>query len=226
MKFSLLVPRKPDNGVRDYHWSLVKKRYQKLMPQVEICTGFDRSELFCRSRALNKAARKATGDIFIVCDADVIFNPNLLEKILSVIHLHPWIIPFTRAIFLSKAATKRYIKKGLPAKVGIKKEEDIERSYFGKGQLINVMKRECFEAVHGLDERFRGWGLEDFAFRLALDTIVGQHFIMDGDVYHLWHPRAKRNHRHAPKNKSLYLRYLKAADDVMEMKKLISEHFK
>jgi predicted glycosyltransferase involved in capsule biosynthesis len=195
------------------------------MPQVEICAGFDSSELFCRSKALNKAARKATGEIFIVIDADVIFNPDLIEKIASAIHLYPWIIPYQKAVLLTKNATHRLIKEGLPAQIRIKKE-DIERSYLGKGQLMNVMKRECFEAVYGHDERFKGWGLEDFAFRIALDTIVGQHFSMDGDIYHLWHPRAKRNHRHASKNKSLYLRYLKAADDVIEMKKLIKERFK
>ncbi len=224
MKFSLLVPRKPDNGPRDYNWSLIKKRYKKLLPQVEICTGHDESELFCRSKAVNKAAQKATGDIFIVIDADVIFNPGLLEKIASVIHLHPWIIPFKNAILLTKEATRRLIKEGLPAKVRIK-EDDIERSYLGKGQLMNVMKRECFEAVHGLDERFRGWGLEDFAFRLSLDTICGKHFSMDENIYHLWHPRAKRNHINASMNKSLYIRYLNAADNVTEMKKLINEHF-
>ncbi len=225
MNFSLLVPRKPDNGVRDYHWSLLKKRYKKLIPQIEICTGSDKSELFCRARAVNKAAQKANGDVFIIIDADVIFDPVLITKIASIIDLHPWIIPFTNAIFLSEEATNKLIKKRLPAKIKIK-ETGIERRYFGKGQLMNVMKRECFEAVHGLDDRFKGWGLEDFAFRLSLDTICGKHFNIDENIYHLWHPRAKRNHINAPKNKSLYIRYLKAADDVTEMKKLINERFK
>jgi predicted glycosyltransferase involved in capsule biosynthesis len=225
MKFSLLVPRKADHGIRDHHWSLVKKRYQKLMPEVEICTGHDNSKLFCRSKAVNEAAKKATGNIMIIVDADVIFEPELLEKIAAVIHLHPWIIPYKTGIFLTKEATNRFIKKGLPAKVKIK-AEDIERSYLGKGQLINVMKRECFEAVQGMDERFSGWGLEDFAFRVALDTICGKHFNMDQNVYHLWHPRAKRNHINASNNKNLYLRYLEAEDDVIKMNKLISERFK
>lgn len=225
MKFSLLVPRKPDHGTRDYHWKLIKKRIRKLLPQVEICTGFNRDKLFCRSKAINKAAMKASGDVFIVCDADVIFEPVLIEKIAAVIDLHPWIIPFKRAVFLTKDATKRYIKDGLPAKVEIK-ESDIERSFRGKGQLMNVMKRECFEAVRGFDERFKGWGLEDFSFCLAMDTICGKHFILDEVIYHLWHPRAKRNHPHAPQNKQLYLRYLEAADDVTAMQKLISERYK
>lgn len=225
MKFSLLVPRKPDHGPRDYHWSLIKKRYQKLIPQVEICTSYDKSKLFCRSKAVNKAAQKATGDIFIICDADVIFDPDLVKKMAALIHLHPWIIPFKKAIFLTKDATDRFIREGLPPEVKIKKE-DIERSFFGKGQLMNVVKRECFEAVHGFDERFKGWGLEDFAFCLSLDTVCGKHFNMDENIYHLWHPRAKRNHKHAKKNKHLYVRYLKAAGSVTEMKRLINERFK
>ena len=225
MKFSLLVPRKPDHGTRDYHWSLIKRRYQRLMPQVEICTGFDKSKLFCKSRALNKAALKATGDIFIICDADVIFAPDLVRKIASIIDLHPWIIPFKKAFFLTKNTTNRLIKRGLPPKFRIK-EEDIERSFFGKGQLMNVVKRECFEAVHGFDERFKGWGLEDFAFRLSLDTICGKHFNMDEEIYHLWHPRAKRDHRHAGKNKQLYNQYLEAAENVDDMQKIINGRFK
>jgi predicted glycosyltransferase involved in capsule biosynthesis len=39
-----------------------------------------------------------------------------------------------------------------------------------------VMTRACFEAIHGFDERFEGYGAEDFVFYLSLGTICGKHY--------------------------------------------------
>jgi hypothetical protein len=41
--------------------------------------------------------------------------------------------------------------------------------------IINVMTRECFEAVFGFDERFKAWGWQNIAFAYALDKICGCH---------------------------------------------------
>jgi glycosyltransferase involved in cell wall biosynthesis len=221
-KISLIIPYKSDHGRRDFVWPFIQMRYQELFPEVEICLGSDNHELFCKARAVNEAAQKATGDIFVLIDAEVIFDPGLLQRISTMIRLHPWIIPFTEAYRLTKDATDRLIEEGLPAKFLVV-ESDIEYRQSVPGGYMNVMTRSCFEKVGGMDERFQGYGYEDMAFALSLDTICGQHYRMKEIIYHLWHPWADIYHHNFQNNHDLYQRYLSAAGKPQAMKQLIHE---
>jgi hypothetical protein len=223
MKVSALFPYKADDGFRDLLWSYVQKRYEKLMPDVEICVGVDCHEPFCRSRAVNDAARKATGDLFMIVDTDVIYNPCLINGITSLIPCHPWVIPYTNGYKLSRKATGDILEKGLAGFLPVKKE-DIEINITLAGSFINAMTRKAFEAVNGFDERFQGWGGEDNAFVMSLDTICGQHYRMNEDIYHLWHPPAKVDAENYRNNLLLCQRYQAAYENKDVMKSLISEH--
>lgn len=225
MKISVLIPYKPDHGKRDLLWKHVKNRYQRLMPQLELCIGRDDSKSFCRSKAINKAAEKAKGDLFIIVDSDVIFNPKLIDKIILQIDKHPWIIPFKNGYRLNKKVTKRLIKKGLTKPIQVK-AKDIERNEGGLGALMTVMTRSCFKAVAGFDERFKGWGYEDKAFFDSLETICGPHYRIDEDIFHLWHPPATKAKTKLHKNKVLYLKYQAATNNVAKMKRLLKKHYK
>src|ERR1035437_8821162 len=55
--------------------------------------------------------------------------------------------------------------------------------------MIQIMPREAFITVGGMDERFRGWGGEDQAFLLALNILWGPYRNSPNNVYHLWHPK-------------------------------------
>jgi hypothetical protein len=221
-KISLIIPYKPDHGRRDFVWPFIKMRYQELLPDVEICIGGDDSELFCKARAVNEAAQKATGNIFILADAEVVFDPELISRIKATIHRHPWLIPFTNAYRLTKEATDRLIEEELPPVLHVS-DHDIEYNQYVPGGYINAMTRACFDRVGGLDERFKGYGFEDMAFALSLDTICGCHFRMDGAIYHLWHPWADFYHRNFQNSQELYQRYQTAAGNVSAMMQLIQE---
>jgi predicted glycosyltransferase involved in capsule biosynthesis len=223
MKISVLVPLQPDGGWRDYLWSFVKSRYEQLLPGVELCVGYDRRELFNRSRAVNRAAAQATGDLFIVTDADVFFGAKLIAAILDIAGQHPWIIPFKRGYALSRQATQAVLRTGelkLPVKL---KAADILFDRHCNGELMNVMSRQVFEAVGGMDERFCGWGGEDQAFWMALDTLAGPHYRMDRSIFHLWHPRAPTRHAHSRRNEQLLERYRQALGDPEAMRSLTAE---
>lgn len=223
MEFSAIIPYKPDYGIRDDLWSLVKKRYEQLMPEIELCIGLDESEPFNRSKAINNAARQATGDIFMIVDTDVIFSPDMLNRIRLGLHVHPWLIPFTNGYRLTQAASERLIGEGLPRDIKIK-VADVLLNDTTPGVLVNVMRRRCFEAVSGFDETFDGWGYEDTAFLLAMDTINGRHYRMEGNVYHLWHPPA--SDVYYQRNRELTQAYFDTSGDVDRMKKLIQERQK
>lgn len=219
-KLSALLPYKPGVGERDYIWSCVKQRYDRFFPQIELCIGTDGDEPFCRSRAVNQAAKQATGDVLLIVDMDVVFNEEIIDGITAEIYDHPWLIPFDRGQRLTQGATIRLLKQGLPQYLKIA-AEDVEKTQTKAGPLMNVMTRKCFELINGMDERFKGWGREDRAMVCALDTLCGRHFRMEGCVYHLWHHKQKAVQQEQDNNLQLYLQYKAANGKVAEMKKLV-----
>ncbi|MGE5582411.1 MAG: glycosyltransferase family 2 protein [Bacillota bacterium] len=224
-KLSVLIPFKPDNGRRDLNMEYVRQRYQKLMPELELVICLDYSEPFCKGKAVNEAAKKATGEIFIVVDADVIFEPELIRKIDLYMHVHHWLQPFKVCYLLSQTASDQVMEQGPAAKITFGPNQAEAAEIVEAGPLMNVMTRECFEAVGGFDERFKGWGWEDIAFSRSLDTICGNHFRMDETIYHLWHPSsAKLNSPEYQNNCALFRYYYQAGLNGPEaMKKLIRE---
>lgn len=212
MKISALIPYKPDFGRRDYLWSLVKQRYERFFPYIELCVGVDDNEPFNRARAINRAAKMATGDTFIVVDTDIIFQPDLVRNLVPLVDKHPWIVPFYYGYRLSESGTERLIAEGLPLAIQI-----------GPGPMMNVMKRSCFEEIGGIDERFNGYGYEDVAMAIALDTICGKHFTMDDSIFHLWHQPVTSV---PPRNISLVTRYQNAAGNESALRDLINERRK
>jgi predicted glycosyltransferase involved in capsule biosynthesis len=222
-KLSALIPYKPDKGRRDYLWSFVRQRYEQLLPQVELCIGYDDSELFCRAKAINEAAKKATGDIFMLTDIDLVFDPGLIDQILQTIQLYPWIIPFSNVSRLTKEVTDRFMAEGLQLNEIRLRKEDVEFSKIVTGAYINVMPRSGFEAVGGLDERFKGYGFEDVALAFSLETICGKHCRLEGTIYHLWHAPASLYHKNYQFSRDLCRQYKAAYRDVVQMKNLIRE---
>ena len=49
---------------------------------------------------------------------------------------------------------------------------------------------ECWWAAGGMDERFVGWGCEDFAFANAASETLGPLLRLDSPAVHLWHRHA------------------------------------
>jgi hypothetical protein len=56
---SILIPHKPDYGIRDDLFKWIKTFYKNVMPEVELCIGECQGELFNRSQAINIAAKKS-----------------------------------------------------------------------------------------------------------------------------------------------------------------------
>jgi hypothetical protein len=227
MKISALIPFKSDHGgFRDKNLYYIKKRYETLMPDVELIIGEDASEPFNHSRAVNRAAAKATGDLFMVVDADVFFGTKLIDIIIQNEAFHPWIIPFSQGFKLSPKGSEEVLKSGqikLPTSFA---EVDIESNCNFYGAFMNVMSREAFELVGGQDERFYGWGGEDESFARALDTLAGPHFRLYEPIFHLWHPPVEYYHSYRTKNDELKERYIKNFGNVEAMKELIAERTK
>lgn len=222
-KISVLIPYKPDFGQRDkiFHW--VRRFYQKCMPDAELCVGGSRSRLFSRAEAINNAAREARGNIYVVADADTIYNPAILNKAADLLQHQPWIIPYARIFMVQQASTDTLLNSGPEWPIRKKITVAIKRKE-AKGRLLVISKKN-FRKVRGFDERFQGWGGEDDAFSFAADTLCGKYYRMEEDIYHLWHPISS-NVGHTPEykyNAALTIRYYKAYGNRKETLQILKE---
>lgn len=224
---SVLIPYKPDHGMRDELFNWVKKFYEDVMPEVELCIGESLSEPFNRSKAVNTAAKKATKDVFVIADADVIYNPKILIQAIEMLNENAWIVPYSRWLNLSNESTKKLLSQSpkwpLPMKVQ-HRDRFKNRAHKPVSGVI-VVPRKNFEIVKGFDERFVGWGNEDVAFRDALNTLCGPYKRIENNfIFHLWHPKiGAKGNPNFKNNVRLSARYAERNGNEKEMKELIEE---
>lgn len=229
MKVSVLIPYASDGGQRDriFDWTL--RRYKAAFPDFEVCVGESQGEAFNRSAAINAAARKATGDVFVIADADLCFRPELIDAAIEALNQCAYVIPYVRVAHISYDGTLDLLKMH-PAT----DEFDllpIEGHRQGSQGGLGVVRRGTFNRLGGFDERFTGWGCEDDAWVITIRTLEGRLDMMsvlriDATIYHLWHPTSPHANTDSPlyqKNFKLYQRYWSARNDADAISELIRE---
>jgi GT2 family glycosyltransferase len=144
----------------------------------------------------------ATGDIFVIVDADGFVDAKSVllcaEKIRRARERghRLWYVPYRQFYRLSKNASRRLLKSipchplafpTPPNSCDILNNSGSQHGHwFGAG--IQILPREAFDKVGGWDERFRGWGGEDHAATRATDTLYWPHKTLPGQFLHIWHP--------------------------------------
>jgi hypothetical protein len=175
--------------------------------------GFDVVEGSCdgpwrKAVAVADAASRATGDTFVVADADCLCD-GVTRAVAAVWAGAPWAIPHGLVHRLDEAATEEVYGGADPAATTGR----IERPYHGfAGGGIVVLPRATYLSVP-LDPRFEGWGQEDEAWAAALTSLAGPAARGSADLHHLYHPAPPRLARHigSPASKQLLGRYSRAA---------------
>lgn len=207
---SFLVPfHCPDpNHQRSKNWHWLKKYWECQFPGAEIIMGVDPvsacdpSIPFSKSAAVNDAASRARGDIFVIIDADGFLEAE--SVILCVKRIRRarerghrlWFIPYRQFYRLTPRASRRLIDSNPcdpyffptpPLPCDIQNTSGSQHGHwFGAG--VQILPREAFCEVGGWDERFRGWGGEDHSAMRATDTLYWPHKTLPGQFLHIWHP--------------------------------------
>jgi hypothetical protein len=197
---SLLVPFRADIPDRVAVWSWLQQYWATELPDAELVVGTDYDTPFSKAVAVNAAARDAHGDVFVILDADAfLYARQILDAARWIKRSdYPlWFIPYRRLYRLTQEATAQTLASepewplrwGDPPPGGA--VQNMKGSAFGHwfGAMCQVLSRDAFYSVHGMDERFRGWGGEDICFVRAVDTMYGKHKTVSGPVYHLHHHR-------------------------------------
>lgn len=226
MNFSVLIPYRPTHRIRAKSFEWLLRRYKKHFPNVQICVADSTEEEFNRSQARNLAYRDAEHDMLLIADADTVPEPLfILRAIDMVIDGAPWAIPYDTYYNLGVDATIRTLKQW-PDEAVVFDDSECEHIIQSTAGML-VVPRAAWEEVDGYDEHFTGWGYEDNAFQLCLDTLVGKHVKVDGGRgIHLWHPAPETVRFDQPNiahNRQLYEQYKRLSRNPDRLRRYIDE---
>lgn len=212
---SILVPFRPDDGIREDNWVYCWRWWNRFLPpneHFEICVGSCEGEDFNRSKARNEAFEKSSADLLIIADADTI--PDQIPLAMAIARVRsgevPWSVPYKWYYNLSTEYSEH-----VKASADFTKPDTASSLFSYEHKVIswagvNIVPREAYEKVGGYDERFVGWGHEDVAFRIKLDHEWGHHHRQEaGNAYHFWHPINKNetfNSDSERRNRALFQR--------------------
>lgn len=198
VKLSFLIPFRDADGTRTRAKEWIVARWRHHYPDAEfVIEPDDGIDPFCKSMAVNAAAKKATGDVFAILDADTWVQTEHVDEGLGIIErTGRWVIPARRSLRLTRDYSEQIMKvkpdESFPRLVS--RRSTVEQAGLVAG-FLHLVPRHAFEAVGGMDERFRGWGGEDTSFIRALDVVHGKHVQLHGLVISLWHERPRQHGR-------------------------------
>lgn len=246
-KVSFLVPFRDDGEHRSRVWAWLRKYWHHHFPDAEIIMGRDNGTPFSKSRAVNHAAERAKGRIFVIMDADAYMDPWALKGVINTIldalseGRRMWAMPYSHLYRLNREITLDILATdprgpylGPPEPCWIEPSK-LNPAYGHRyGAMMQVMPREAYFMAGGWEPRMCGWGSEDAAAMRALDTLYAPHEVFEGDILHLFHAKVGTTakdrkwvgQRTTEPNARLGQRYGSATGDRGWMRALINERYR
>lgn len=197
MRVVVLIPSRPDGGVRDQIWAFCKAWWLNNHPDWEIFEHPGPPGLFNRSAAINAASETAgSWDVAIILDKDVIVNPEAVEQ--AVIRCHEeqkLVLPHNVRIDLNKTASTRVMRGD---RSNWTKQGWVANRWTDSVSCCVMVPASVWTLLGGFDPLFVGWGYEDSAFIAATSHWLGDPIVLESELFHLWHPHASEGNRNSP----------------------------
>lgn len=206
MKISILVPWRSDgpDGHRQKLWDYLSPLWKQTL--FEICVGEDDVYApdsiagdplpFNCSQALNRAAARASGDIFVTMGAD--FYPNAEAVLAAARHARTaahWVPVYGTTAYLSQQQTEELVTGRRPIERCLIEHTD------PSCQGITAISATAWRAVDGMDEGYSGWGWEDTDLLRKLARKYGYPPYPYTRGISLWHPTWHRDLSRANPNR-------------------------
>jgi hypothetical protein len=133
-----------------------------------------------RAHALNSGARLCQGEHILCTDVDLIYSRDALRGIAGA--AGPAVVGYGRFFILPEDFSDW-------ASLDDGSSTSFPLSHKGTLGAIQLLPKAVFLRVHGFDEFFRIWGVEDYDFRLRLERAgCAIRWMELRPVYHQWHP--------------------------------------
>lgn len=235
---SVLLPYKKDSLERETIFDFVLRWWHQNHPTWETVIGEQPTELdgisslrpWCKAEAYRDALRAASGEILVLTDADVVFNAiaGAVALTRSAAPVH-WCRGHDMVYRLNVAGSRQVMSGAgdwnvIAASPPLWEQWPYAQKAVGAGTVI---EREVYERIPH-DPRFLGWGSEDTAWGLALQTLAGPGpVVANAKCLHLWHPpQLKELRGGSVESQALLARYREAfhaVDAHEQMEKLVAE---
>lgn len=162
---SVLVPWRSDDPQRITVWDYLRGLWDQV--DVQVCSTDDAlNGRFSYAAGANRCRALADGNMLLLHGADQLPpSPEKLDWIRRRLESMPWTGVYSHTRVYSRRATQK-IMNGHPLQ-GLETQSQVAPVAEG----IVAVRADVFDDIGGMDERFRGWGAEDVAFRFALSTL-------------------------------------------------------
>lgn len=142
---------------------------------------------FSRSGSKNLGASLCTDDVVMFVDADTVIPHDQIDEALQKAREGYLAYPYTYYHAMSSSTT-----------------EDIYQGFNPNGDISHwsvtwatgggmAISKETFEKIGKYDENFIDWGMEDAAILVMARKAGIEEYKVEGNCYHLWHPRQEEN---------------------------------
>lgn len=196
MNVVVLVPLSENlDGHRRSAWKYSREHLQSEHPSWAIEIGYSPEQPWSKGLALADARRYVEADVFVVHDADVMVEPDALERSVALVAAgERWVVPHGDVHRLSESYTASVLA-GAP--ISLPRPDQLDRQpYAGySGGGITVVSAATWDECP-VDPRFTGWGCEDEAWAWALGCLYGPPVHGNAALWHLFHPHPAPGARH------------------------------
>lgn len=165
---------------------------------------------FNLSQARNRAVLKAKTEFVLLADADTVLERSAIEHAMDVIdpqHDVVWLFNEYR-LLPANAAYVKTLDTVHPLQV-----------YHGSWSPNILLRRELYWQLGGFDERFKGWGYEDSAFRIVAGGLADAYRV-SGVAYAFDHDGHRDMSKVNP-NRNRYRLYQHCAGDPELLRQVI-----
>jgi hypothetical protein len=209
MRVLVAIPWRPQPD-RVYAHDLTVQRYKHLLPDADIVDVDTSHEPFCLAACRNRGVREAEQAGFgvaVLGDADTLPEQKPLLAAIEAAQTSGLVhLPYTEYRSLRADGTAQY-------QDGTRLEgcNHVVVPYATSG--VYVTTPAAWWASGGQDERFQGWGPEDFAWLITHRALLGADPVRhEGRVYALHHEDPAKDGPAYDAAVELYQRYLEAGD--------------
>ncbi|MGW2048557.1 glycosyltransferase family 2 protein [Streptomyces sp. NPDC001858] len=221
MTVAAVIPWRPGSPERNAHHETVRAHLAGLLPDAIHLDADSGHDPFSRAGSRNEGVRQAQtagADVVVICDADTLVEPEPLRAAIAAAGDGVMHLPYAWYRGLSVDGTAQHLA-GAPAD---ECPADLAHQWATGG--IIVIQPAAWWRAGGMDERFTGWGMEDAAYRICADALLGPTVRHPGTITHLWHPPESGlgSPQHVANGQHCQ-RYVDVTDDPDALRVLIAE---